>query len=439
MNSKKIPLFEVDEIWQVGTRIYFGDEFVSISPFEKEYYEFFTKLITIPTFELTSDSFCKRINHIYIQKIDELKDLTEKIKKCDEFTNVELKDKSSAIGLPNVVSYTHKETGITTEFDGVIFVSEKRISDKSLPINEAKNIVENKGKIYIDRAQTGSPNTEVWNIFFKNSSAHCKWRYVTKKAGIDEFFKTKQFYKGKIILDIILFDTNIITITQPTNETIIGENFSFLVGNKEHICQVIAHEAEIYRYLNFLENRLTNIRDEILYIRENLLKPSPLLPLNPRSIIKYIKYYMDINKSLQKTIEYRIHIFSFEQVLNVFKRYEEEGISFFNIENQSVQIINEEYNPRKLNQWHTYAPKNAIIYDDFVIVNDYDKSLCDYAGYPEKLLKFQLWIKEILDDTVPFIRSITDTLSLQSQNILVIITLFLLIITLLTLIFSILH
>jgi hypothetical protein len=56
--------FKINEIWQIGFRIYYGDNFVSIAPFEQDAYSFFSKYRNDPTFGSTAHDYCKRISKV---------------------------------------------------------------------------------------------------------------------------------------------------------------------------------------------------------------------------------------------------------------------------------------------------------------------------------------------------------------------------------------
>lgn len=403
--------FKIEEIWRIGTRIYFGDKFVSIAPFEEKAYKFFSRYLNDPFFKLTSHDFCKRINEVYTQNVDALRELEKIIDNCSEFKDVSIKDKPSAIGLPQVLTYTHTKTNTQTEFDGVIFVSEKLIYSKTFSIEKAKDFVEKKGATIESIAQIGSRNTKVWDMLAKNISAYCNWRYVTGKANFD---KTKLK-----ILSINLIDTSFRRFTVPTMEASRGKGFSFLIGDKEHIRQVLAHESETYRYLKFLENRLRVIRYEILRIKDDLLNRIPLAPwplkrwFNFKSWSKTISHWISLHRSLESIIKYKNYLSSFNQVFQAYKDYVEKGIAFYNLQSPITAINNKERNQNKLSQYPTIAPFPIEINSNGIKVKDYDKSLRLNFEYPSELLRSQVWIKRLADDTLGSLKSITTTSEIQ--------------------------
>ena len=48
--------FTVQNIWQIGTRVFFGEDFVKVHDFEKEAYEFFSRHVGDPITGITVDS-----------------------------------------------------------------------------------------------------------------------------------------------------------------------------------------------------------------------------------------------------------------------------------------------------------------------------------------------------------------------------------------------
>jgi len=404
-----MDLFEVQEIWQIGTRIYFREDFVTIAPFEKEAYDFYTRYVLDPRFGMTFHNFCKRINKIYKQNLKALECLKDDFKKCEEFENVEIVEKPSAIGLPWVLSYTHIKTGVRTEFDGVIFVSKKRITDKTFIINEAKDFVKKQGFIVLDIAQTGSSNSKAWEKLTYNSSGHCNWRYVTKNTNLRE--KT-------LILAIDFTDPRIHRITYPTGDVDKGKKFLFLIGDITHIKQVIAHEAETIRYLLFLENRMIEMRNNILAYREKFLSSSILENSRLKRIWNLVNFFHQENhwaethKSLAKLIEFKSYLDIFHEILKVYRDYEENGIGFKNLPSP-IQFKNAESSSKadkkEYSQYVTNLPYPIEIKDKKLIIKNYNKSYCGYYDYPERLLDFREKIKGLADDTFEWLQSTTTT------------------------------
>lgn len=434
--------FEIEEVWQLGTRIYFEDQFVSIAPFEEKAYEFFSRYLNMPSLGLTARHFCKRINQVYTQKVGALRELAEKMDSCDEFKGVALQDKPSAIGLPRVLTYTHAKTKIHTEFDGVVFVSEKQISDQSFSIQGAKDFVEKKGAILDDIAQTGSSNAQVWEILAMHSSAHCHWQYVTGKAAFDQAKFKSGIDLNHLILSIDFIDPNYIRITQPTQEASYGERFYFLIGNKEHIRQVIAHESETYHYLNYLESRLRIRRDDILGRRNDLLIAAPLVPWSLRQWLKFkswrkpIEYWTSLHRSLESVIKHRAYFSCFQQVLDAYKGYEEKGIGFYNLPSPITSINGEKQNPNELSQYPTVAPRPVKIDSNGIKIENFDELLCTYAGYPDKLLKFLASVKNLANDTFELLKSVTVTSGVQAAIVATVISLIALLVAIFGLVLS---
>lgn len=412
----------------MGTRTYFGEQFVSIAPFEEETYEFFSKSLDYPLLGMTAHDFCKKIDRVYTQEINALRELARIIDASNEFKDVSMEDKPSAIGLSQVLTYTHTKTNIRTEFDGVVFVSEKQISDRSFSIEEAKIFVKKRGVVLEDIAQTGTSNTKMWDLLAMHSAAHCNWRYVTSKAIFDKD-KFKGIDINRLILSINFIDPSIVRIFLPTQEGYRGERFSFIVGNKENIRQVLAHESETYRYLHFLESRLRIMRDDILNRRKNLLTTTA--PLAPWALLhpwKTVNHWTSLHRSLESVIRHKAYLSSFQQVFQAYKDFEEKGIAFYNLPSPITA---------KLSQYETEAPRPIEINSSGIQIKDYDKSSCPYAGYPDRLLKFHDSTKELADDTFKLLQSVTTTSGVQASMVLLVISFTALVVSILFLLLSI--
>lgn len=428
--------FKINEIWQIGFRIYYGDNFVSIAPFEQDAYSFFSKYRNDPTFGATAHDYCKRINKVYTQNNEELIRLKEELENSDEFKDVELKNTSSAIGLPKVLIYTHVETDIRTEFDGVVFLSEKQLIDQTFEIRDAKNYVAEKGKIYLDYIQMGSTKNSFENNSFLKVSAHCNWMYVTDSVDFESNKFKQEIDPNNLILSISLIDNQVIHFNMPHGTIDTGENYYLLIGRKEHIREVIAHDFETYRYLKFLEDRLKIIRDDILQIQGNLFNEVPLLPWSfklvlPNTWSKALKYSSELHRCLEKVIKYRLYLPSFEEIFLGYEEYEDKGVGFHNLPNPFL-----ENGKFVMSQYPTLSPAPLEVSDEEIEVKGNIKSLRIFNGYPSRLKDFLSVIQELTDETFELLQSITVTPALQTGMVAAVVSLLAMLISIIAFIFS---
>jgi len=429
--------FKVSEIWQVGFRIYFGDDFVSIAPFEQDAYSFFSRHRNDPTFGSTAHDYCKRIDKIYTQKEDSLIKLKEELEESKEFKNVEFQQVSSAIGLPKILTYTHIQTGIKTEFDGVIFVSEKKISDEEFQVEDAQEFIKKQGKIYIDTAQIGSKKTLAEDRFFYKMSAHCEWMYITNSADFSTNRFRSEIDPEQIIFSLSLIDDKMIHFTMPQQTIETGEKYNLLIGDKNHIVQVIAHDFEVYRYLNFLEERLKLIRDELLKIQGNLFNDVPLLPWSIKLMIpftwsKAINYSTHLQRSLEKIVRYRLYLPIFGEVVSAYEEYEKKGVGFYNLPSPFLT----EENKFSVSQYQTFSPAPLEINSDGIEIKGNIQSLRTFAGYPSRLIDFITTIQNLSNETFELLQSLTVTPALQTGMLAAVISLLAMLISIIAFVFS---
>lgn len=415
MMSKLIKPFKVNEIWGLGFRVYYGDDFVSTTPFEKEAYSFFSKNQNDPTFGIPIHNYCKRINQVYKQNDDELIKLKHALEESKEFKDIEIKDSSSAIGLPKIVVYTHIKTNIKTEFDGLVFVSELKISDETFSIEDGINFIETQKDPYLlDIVQTGSTLTSIGRKLLNNASAHCKWMYAT--SSVD--FCSNKFDLGEImqienlIFSIHLIDKNIVHFTMPTQTFEESERYYFLIGSRSHIREVVAHDYETFRYLKFLEERLKSIRDDILKIQDNLFHEVPLLTwsLNLLAWGKAISYATSLQRSLEKIVRYRLYLPSFAAVIQAYADFEAQGIGFYNL---PCPLFSE---GQKMNQtqYPTPSPYRLEIKNSKIIVWENDITFRVFENEPESLNNFHLSIQTLVEETFILLQAITVTPALHT-------------------------
>ena len=434
----RLKSFQVQEIWLLGTRIYFADDFVSIKPFEEDAYSFFTKYQNDPEFGHTAHSYCKRVHHTYTQKVEELVKLKEELEKSGEFKEVELCDKPSSIGLPKILVYTHIETDVYTEFDGLIFVSIKRISEQEFKIEDAKDFIESEGLVYpvYDKVQIGTHKNKFSKRLADKSSARCNWRYTTGKVDYGENKFSSEVNTELLLLYICFIDNNIIRFNMPQSTIDSGEKYYFLIGDRLHIKEVICHDLETLRYLRFLETRLKLIRDDVLDIQGKLFNKVPLLPwswklINPQTYSKSIGYSTYLQRCLENIVKYRLYIPIFREVIEAYKEYEKKGIGFYNSTNP-ITINNKSFQ----SQYQTELPYPLEIKDNRIEVNQDIELLCGYRGYPEKLNNFLSTLQKLADETFELLQSITVIPALQTGMVAAVISLMAMFISIIAFIFA---
>lgn len=415
MMSQLIKPFKVNEIWGLGFSVYYGDDFVSTTPFEKEAYSFFAKNQNDPIFGTSIHNYCKRINQVYKQNDDELIKLKYELEESKEFKDIEIQDSSSAIGLPKIIAYTHIKTNIRTEFDGLIFVSELKISNETFSIEDGINFIKaQKTSHLLDIAQTGSTLTNVGRKLLKNTSAHCKWMYATNSVDFcsNKFDLGREMQVENLIFSIHLIDQNIVHLTMPTQTVEKGERYYFLIGSRSHIREVVAHDYETYRYLKFLEERLKSIRDDILKIQDNLFHEVPLLTwsLNLFAWGKAISYATSLQRSLEKVVRYKLYLPSFVAVIQAYGDFEAHGIGFYNL---PCPLFTE---GQKMNQdqYRTRSPYRLEITNSKIIVWENDITFRAFENEPESLNNFHLSIQKLVEETFILLQAITVTPALHT-------------------------
>ena len=67
----------IENIWELGTRIYFNDRFLDINSIEKQAYKYLLENLNDPDICSTIHNFCKRINMFYRQKKNKLQTLLQ--------------------------------------------------------------------------------------------------------------------------------------------------------------------------------------------------------------------------------------------------------------------------------------------------------------------------------------------------------------------------
>jgi hypothetical protein len=430
----QLKSFQINEIWLLGTRIYFNDDFVSIKPFEEDAYSFFTKYQNDPQFGHTAHKYCKRVHQTYTQKIDELVKLKEELEKSGEFKEVELRDEPSSIGLPKILVYTHIKTDIYTEFDGLIFVSVKRISDQEFKVEDAKDFIQKEGSVtpIYDQAQIGSNQHQFSEKFSYNISASCNWRYTTGSVDFSNNNFNPEVNIDLLVFYVSLIDENIVYFNMPHGTMDAGKNYYFLIGDRLHIKEVITHDLETLRYLKFLENRLKLIREDILEVQGKLFNQVPLLPwswklINPQTYSQSIGYSTYLQRCLENIVKYRLYLPIFREVIEAYKEYEEKGIGFYNLTNPIMPFQS---------QYKTKLPYPLEIENNKIKVNKDVKLLCGYVGYPEKLNNFLLTLQKLADETFELLQSITVIPALQTGMVATVVSLMAMLISIIAFIFA---
>lgn len=445
MNCENLPMseiiidkFDVSGLWQIGFRIYYGDKYVSIAPFEEEAYKLFSEHLNDPSWGIGPNQFCKRVNQTYSQKTDALQALAVDLEKTGEFCDIAIEDRPSAIGLPRVLCYKHKNANITTEFDGVLWVSRKKLNDSVVQVADLISNLSAQGAIYVDEAQYGAFGNSVWDDMSWHSMAHCHWIYSTDSAAINH-----TVFSGHIFMANFK-DQKYMTFTSPTGETKRGKDYSLLIGEKSHIIQVIAHEYETLRYLHYLEKRLRLIQKDLLAIKNALLSPAPIPShpiqwINVREWLNSTKHWISMHRSMEAVIKHLAYLNGFSLVLESFKEYEDKGIGFYNLQNPILSIDGDVKNHNGLSQYPTCSPLCIDVVNERIRIKGYDKSLLAYSGRPERLIAYEKWITNTASDTHELLKSIVSTAGLIAMMIAVILALLALIFSAISLLLSVLR
>lgn len=402
----KIDLFDIEGIWEVGTKIYFSNEYISISPIEKEAYDFYFRYANDPFLGVDFKSFPKRINHIYSQKVGALKDLKKELEEDERFNEVRFLKKPSAIGLPNILSY--KGFGYEIEFDGVVFVIKRLLKKGTFIINKAQDFVNKQGINIVNFLPIPKTEKRMMSI-----SAETNWRYVSGSMSLKE----ENFNKlSELVFYLDFLDLNIKYKNYPTGRASEGKRFFFLLGEKEHITQIIAHESETIRLLFFLEETLREIKQNIIHLRE-VIKPALLVPLKIKDFWNLKKwnrvkdYWEKVHRNFEDVIDYKMRLSILLKLCQTYQNFADNGISFYNLKSP-FQLGNEE---NEMAQYITSKPFPIEIGTDKVVIKEYNKKICSYKGSPERLIKFHSFIDDITNETLELIKNITTTSSVYTS------------------------
>jgi len=402
----KIDLFDIKDIWEVGTRIYYSDEYIAISPIEEEAYNFYFRFANDPFLGVDFKSFPKRINHIYAQKVEALQNLKRELEEDEKFTEVNFQKKPSAIGLPYILSYKGFDCEI--EFDGVVFVIKRLLKKGSLKINEARDFVKKQGIISYNFLPIPRTEDRMMSI-----SAETNWRYVS--GSMD--FKNKNIDRQReLVFYLDFLDLNIKYISFPTGRASEGKKFFFLLGEREHITQIIAHESETNRLLHFLEETLREIKQSIFNIREEI-KSTLLVPLKIKDFWNLKKwnrvkdYWEKVHRNLEDVIDYKMRVSILLKLSQTYQNFANNGISFYNLKSP-IKIDNED---SEMAQYITSKPFPIEIETDKVIIKEYNNDVCSYTGFPDRLIGFHSFINDITNETLELIKNITTTSSIYTS------------------------
>lgn len=432
-----MKLFKINKIWQIGIRNYFDNRFVIMPNFEEMAAEFFSLIGSDPLLLVSHHAFCKKINSVYKQNIDALHSLRDRIQDCEDFDDVKIEKKHSAIGLPIILSYRHKRTDIKTEFDGVIFVSEKKISDEIMSIGKASQLVEKRGFIIEDGAQIGGSEDGIWQDLWEHTAARYSWYYATESADLKQYEQTLN--TNNLILSMNFNDPRFVRMVQPTKQVRKGKRYSFLIGNKEHIRQVLCHESESSRYLLYLKDRLVRMKSEAMKRRNSLFLNAPLAPKSIREFVnpirwrRLVNHWTSIHRGLEDIIRLKTHLDNYQMVFQSYKDFEKNAIAFYNLPNPIVGRNGEEY----ISQYQTRLPFLIKIKGDSVEIVDFDRTVNLYSGLPDKFLKFHAGTGKLIEDIFDIMRNITTTAGLQVAMVALLISVSAILISLIGLVFSI--
>jgi hypothetical protein len=424
-----------------------GDEFVSIVPFEDYARLVLEDYSQEPRFFWTTRSICKTVNGRYRPKPKALSEFAQQLEASGQFSDVKVEHKPSAIGLPLVVSYVHRESSFCTEFDGVLFVSKKQLASGDLAFGAAHAQVLAKGANVDDTVQFPNFRNSGFELLEKIQPTSCVWSYVAESAGLD----ARSFRDGvavdQVILELTLNDPRYFRLYSPTMHEETGKEYSLLIGQLEHIRQVSAHQVEVIRYLRYMENKLGELRSIATKARNTATTPAPLLgislfqSLNLKAWHAATKHWTSMHRSLEQLVNTRGVMNCFDPFLDGYRELAEKGIGHYNLQNAIVAVGHdpdkmEWADQNALGQYETYLPVPAEFVNGALNVRRYDKSKCLYCGLPEGLMKTVTSAKSLARDTYDLLRELASTSQLQYSVVVGRVNLLVLFLAVLTLVVS---
>ena len=379
-----------EDLWLVGTRVYSGDRFVEVKPFERDALDRILD-VTEPYPEFPPHMFVSATNSKYTQRLDVLGDFARELARSGEFADVKLEARPSALGLPQTVAYSHPRTGVRTEFDGLLFVSERKLHSGTLTLDETLGYARKQGYSYERAGQLPSDPHPLAQHFDPATEAWSHWRYVTGSMHVGGTCKRRSPDFQHLTLAVKMTDSNIHFVTCPTGDATTGRDFHVLFGQKEHIRQVLAHDAECGRYLRFMHGRVFAIRSDIVRIRRELLNSSPLIPngvwqfFNPVRWTRAVRYWTHAHKSMEDLNRARTYLAAFAPFAQVYKDFAASGIAFYNLSSPNLGA-------EGLSQYQTSAPIMAEVADGSLVVARPLSSFNTYERLPA-------WVMDLVQKT----------------------------------------
>jgi hypothetical protein len=281
-------------------------------------------------------------------------------------------------------------------------VSEKELCEGDLTPAEALEFAQKQGAWHYEGGQIPSAPSRTWDEFAFDTDAHCDWRYVTGGMRVDGLCRQHDLDPGLIILSVRLIDTNVVTLTSPTQDLHVGCDFFLLLGAKDHVRQVLAHDREAGRYLLFIRDRVECMRKETVEVESRLFSKSPLLPdrlsqmLSVRRWTNSVTYWSDAHRAIEVLNRTRLYLGVFPPFIQAYKDFASAGRGFYNLPGPFLD-------DKRPNQYPTTAPIIASVDGDSVVVSAPLSFVNGYGRLPEPILS-------LVADTQSLVREASDML-----------------------------
>lgn len=398
------------DIWLLGTRIYHGDRFVECVPFEQTAYDYAVNVMHHSS-TFTAHLFLSS-NSKYTQRVEALEQFGSELSASGEFVGVKLESRPSALGLPWTLVYEHPVTGIRTEFDGLLFVSEKRLHEGDLTPAQALEFAHRCGFSDESGGQIPSAPSPVWNQFSPRTDARCNWRYVTGSMRVAGLCRQQDFDPRHLMFAVKLVDSNIMLLTCLAQNVDVGQDYYILLGNRDYVRQVLAHDSEARRYLRFIGDGVEGLRKEAVEVRQRLFSVSPLLPerflmtLSPRHWTNSVKYWTKVHRAIEVLNRARLYLGVFPPFVQAYKDSAAAGRGFYDLQDPFLGT-------EGLSQYPT-APIRAEVEGDWVVVSVPIALVNDYGQLPDPILDLVASTQSLVRETNDMLQSLVSSSELQA-------------------------
>jgi hypothetical protein len=396
----------------VGTRIFFGDEFVAERPFELQAADFFNRYDET---DIQPTSFGKRVGFMYQQKHPEMLRFLEGVRSSSAFECATWNESPSRIGLPNFISYVHRETAIAVEFDGLVFVCRKVLAD-DVDLNGAVSKAQQSG-LFLNSIEV--PHS-LWDEYFFKVSAQTHWTYV---------FDAQLGNRPDAIFAVRLNDPAYLQVTFPTGTSSQGRDFLLMTGEGELVTQILAHDAESQRYLLTIRDQLSAKRNDILAAKTLASSATPVVPFEFLSVFRLrawriaSRYWTDVHRALEKVLRIISDLNLYESVADVYEEYAVSGTAFRTLENP-LRIPNGTGGfDIKHSGYPTPAPVMIEKSDEggWKVVG-YDRRVCGYSDLSESIKKKAKWTRELAEATASPLQALAASAAVQATTVVSMIT-----------------